>query len=53
MSDALRLLPLCTFMVCIGTTVFFFVEKGPAAEATDAPCDEDEEKGDQFFHFSK
>jgi hypothetical protein len=34
------------------------VEKGPAAEATDAPqpkgslcnpCDEDEEKGDQIF----
>jgi hypothetical protein len=42
--------------------LFFFVQKGPALEATDAPqpsallcnpCDEDEEKGDQFCHFFK
>jgi hypothetical protein len=37
--------------------MFFVVVKGPAAEATDAPqlivqpCDEDEEKDDQFFSF--
>jgi hypothetical protein len=35
------------------------VVKGLAADSTDAlrlvvqPCDEDEEKDDQFFHFSK
>jgi hypothetical protein len=44
---------------------FFFWgggEKGPAADATDAPqpwgllcnpCDKDKEKGDQFFNFSR
>jgi hypothetical protein len=41
-------------MACTGTNLPLFFGggvKGPAAEATDAPqpCDEDEEKGDQFF----
>jgi hypothetical protein len=34
--------------------VFVFVEEGPAAlRLIVRPCDEDEEKDDRFFHFSK